>query len=67
VIVAYNGGAFVMNGPDVTGIHSTPFAVSIVVLALVGFVAIIGWAIAGLVSWIGVVFGAALEPRRTTR
>ena len=53
VIVAYNGGAFVMNGPDVTGIHPTPFAVSMVVLALACIVAIIGGAITGLISWIG--------------
>jgi hypothetical protein len=59
VIVAYNGGAFVMNGPDVTGIHSTPFAVSMVVLALAGVAAIIGGAIAGLVSWIGALINTA--------
>ena len=59
VIVAYNGGAFVMNGPDVSGIHSTPFAVSMVVLALAGIVAIIGGAITGLVSWIGALVNTA--------
>jgi hypothetical protein len=59
VIVAYNGGAFVMNGPDVTGIHSTPFAVSMVVLALACIVAIIGGAITGLVSWIGALINTA--------
>jgi hypothetical protein len=59
VIVAYNGGAFVMNGPDVTGIHSTPFAVSMLVLALVSIAAIIGGAIAGLVSWVGALINTA--------
>ena len=50
VIVAYNKNAFVMNGPNVTGIHSTPFAVSMVILALACVVAIIGGAIARLIS-----------------
>ena len=59
VIVAYNGGAFVMTGSDVSGIHSTPFAVSMVVLALAGIVAIIGGAITGLVSWIGALINTA--------
>jgi hypothetical protein len=50
---AYANGAFVMSGPDVTGMHATPYAWGMVGLAIVAALAIIGGFIGGLVSWIG--------------
>jgi hypothetical protein len=50
---AYANGAFVMSGPDVTGVHATPYAWGMVGLAIVAALAIVGGFIGGLVSWIG--------------
>jgi len=50
---AYANGAFVMSGPDVTGIHATPYAWGMVGLGIVAALAVIGGFIGGLVSWIG--------------
>lgn len=59
VIAAYAGGALVMTGPDVTGVNGSAFAWTMVGLVAVGIVAIIGGAIAGLVSWIGALINTA--------
>jgi hypothetical protein len=59
VWIAFAGDAFVMSGPDVTGIRSTPFAVAMVALVVAATVAIIGGGIAGLVSWIGALLNTA--------
>ena len=50
---AYANGAFVMNGPDVVGVHPTPAAWTMVGLAMVAALAVIAGLIGGLVSWIG--------------
>jgi hypothetical protein len=50
---AYANGAFVMSGPDVTGVQATPAAWAMVGLAIVAALAIMGGFIGGLVSWIG--------------
>ena len=47
------GGTFVMSGPDVTGIDTTPFAWAMVGIFFLAMFAIIGGLIGGLVSWIG--------------
>jgi hypothetical protein len=59
VWAAYAGNGFVMNGTDVTGISSTPFAWAMVALATVGCLAMIGGAVAGLVAWIGALLNTA--------
>lgn len=59
VLIAYFSGAFLLNGPDVIGFQPTPGAWTFVVLGLVGVVALIGGAIAGLVAWIGALLNAA--------
>ena len=59
VIAAYAGGAFVMSGPDVTGVNGSAFAWTMVGLAVAGLLAIIGGALAGLVSWIGALLNTA--------
>lgn len=59
VWAAYAGNGFVMNGPDVTAIRSIPFAWAMVAVAIVGILAIIGGAVAGLVAWIGALLNTA--------
>jgi H+/Cl- antiporter ClcA len=53
VWIAYANGAFVMSGPDVIGVQSTPSAWTIVGLGIVAALAMIAGFIGGLVSWIG--------------
>jgi len=59
VLVAYSQNVFVMDGPDVTGFTGTPFAWTMVALAIVALLAIVGGAFAGLVSWIGALINTA--------
>src|SRR6188474_2236324 len=56
---AYANGAFVMSGPDVTGIQPTAFAWSTVGLLVLAMLAIVGGLIGGLVSWIGALLNTA--------
>jgi hypothetical protein len=58
-LAAFAGSELIMDGPDVTGIRGTPFAWSMVALMIVGGLAIVGGAIAGLVAWIGALLNAA--------
>lgn len=53
VWIAYANGAFVMSGPDVIGVQSTPLAWTIVGLGVVAALAMIAGFVGGLVSWIG--------------
>lgn len=59
VWVAYASGAFVMSGPDVIGVQSTPSAWAIVGLGVVAVLAMIAGFIGGLVSWIGALLNSA--------
>ena len=62
---AYANGAFVMSGPDVTGIQPTAFAWSTVGLLVLATLAIIGGLIGGLVSWIGALLNTAQVDDKT--
>jgi hypothetical protein len=62
---AYASGVFVMSGPDVVGIESTPFAWTMVGLAVLAALAIIGGLIGGLVSWIGALLNTAQVEDKT--
>lgn len=53
VWLAYANGAFAMSGPDVIGVQSTPFAWTMIGLAIIAGLAIMAGFIGGLVSWIG--------------
>ena len=53
LIAALAGNVFVMDGPDVVGVTWSGNAWAMVLLGFVGVVAMVGGAIAGLVSWIG--------------
>jgi hypothetical protein len=59
VWAAYASGAFVMSGPDVIGIDPTPFAWTMVGLAILAALAMLGGFIGGLVSWIGALLNTA--------
>jgi len=53
VWIAIANDVFVMNGPDVVGLRGSGLAASMLGLAVVGALAIMGGLIAGLVAWIG--------------
>jgi hypothetical protein len=57
--IAYANGAFVMSGPDVVGIQSTPFAWATVGLAVLACLAMMAGFIGGLVAWIGALLNTA--------
>jgi hypothetical protein len=59
VWAAYASGVFVMSGPDVIGIDPTPFAWTMVGLAILAALAMLGGFIGGLVSWIGALLNTA--------
>jgi hypothetical protein len=59
VIGAWSGNVLTMDGPDVTGIRQSPYAATMLALLVVGGVAMIGGAVAGLVSWIGALLNTA--------
>ncbi|HZA71335.1 MAG TPA: hypothetical protein VE476_00320 [Propionibacteriaceae bacterium] len=65
VWAAYASGVFVMSGPDVVGIEPTPFAWTMVGLAVLAALAIIGGLIGGLVSWIGALLNTAQVEDKT--
>lgn len=58
-LAAFAGSELTMNGPDVTGIRATPFAWSMVAIVVLGGLAIVGGAVAGLVAWIGALLNTA--------
>ena len=57
--VAYAGGAFQMSGPDVVGVNGSASSWTMVALIVLAGLAIVGGAIAGLVSWIGALLNTA--------
>jgi hypothetical protein len=59
VWAAYASGVFVISGPDVIGIDPTPFAWTMVGLAILAALAMLGGLIGGLVSWIGALLNSA--------
>jgi hypothetical protein len=59
VWLAYANGVFEMSGPDVVGVQSTPFAWTMLGLAIVGALAMMAGFIGGLVSWIGALLNTA--------
>ena len=65
VIVAIASNSLVMRGPDVVGIEPTGLAWSMVGVAVLAVLAIVGGAIGGLVSWIGALLNTALLEDKT--
>lgn len=59
VLLAIANGAFVMTGPDITGINASAFTWSLIGLAVVGVLAMVGGAIGQFVAWIGAVLNTS--------
>lgn len=57
--LAYANGNFIMDGPDVVGVQSTPGGWALILLAVVGLLAVIGAVIAQFVAWIGAVINTS--------
>jgi hypothetical protein len=64
-IVGVSGSVFTFDGEDVTGVVWNGSAWAMVLLGLVGVLAIIGGALAGLVSWVGALVNTAQLPDKT--
>jgi hypothetical protein len=63
--LAWANGAFVMDGPDVVGVRSTPGGWLLITLAALGALILIGAAIVQFVAWIGAVINASQLPDKT--
>lgn len=63
--LAYANGNFVMDGPDVVGVRSTPSGWALILLAAVGMFTTIGAVIAQFVAWIAAVVNTARLPDKT--
>jgi amino acid transporter len=57
--LAYANGNFVMNGPDVVGVRSTPFGWVMLALAVVALVTMVGAFVGHIVAWIGALVNTA--------
>jgi hypothetical protein len=65
VLLAFANGVFVMDGHNVVGVQGTPFAWTMVGLAILAALVIMGGAIAGLVSWIGALLNTSQLEEKT--
>jgi hypothetical protein len=63
--LAYANGNFVMDGPDVVGVRSTPSGWALILLAIVGMFTMIGALVAQFVAWIAAVVNTAQLPDKT--
>ena len=57
--LAYDNGTFVMEGPDVVGVRSTPFGWSMLALAGLAVLTMFAALVGQLVAWIGAVVNTA--------
>lgn len=64
--MAYANGSFVMDGPDVVGVTSTPFTWSMVALAGLAVVTMFGAVVAQFVAWIGPLVTTAQPADKTS-
>lgn len=58
-IAAYQTGALIMQGPDVVGVQSSGFGLTMLGLAVVGCLAMAGGGIGQFVAWIGAVLNTS--------
>jgi hypothetical protein len=63
--LAYANNSFVMSGPDVVGVKSTPFGWIMIGLAVVAILVLAGAAIAQFVAWVGAVINTATLADKT--
>ena len=62
---AFASDVFVMDGQRVVGVNGTPLAFTLLGVAVIGGIAIIGGAIAGFVSWIGALLNTSQLQSKT--
>ena len=62
---AYANDTFVMRGPDVVGIESTPFGWVLIALAATGVLVMISAGVAQFVAWVGAVLNTAQLENKT--
>lgn len=63
--LAYANGSFVMSGPDVVGVRSTPFGWVMLALAGVALLVVIGATITQFIAWIAAVLNTAALQDKT--
>jgi hypothetical protein len=63
--LAYANGSFVKDGPDVVGVHATPFGWVMIVLAAVAILVLLTAAITQFIAWVGAVLNTAQLPDKT--
>jgi hypothetical protein len=63
--LAYANNSFIMSGPDVVGVKSTPFGWIMIGLAVVAILVLAGAAIAQFVAWVGAVINTAMLADKT--
>lgn len=63
--IGYANGSFVMNGPDVVGIHASPLGWTLIGLAALAGLALVAAVIVQFVAWIAAVINAAQLPDKT--
>lgn len=59
VAIAFANGVFIMDGPDVIGVRGTGLAWTMVGLAIVASLVVMGGFVGGLVAWIGALLNTA--------
>lgn len=57
--LAYANDSFVMSGPDVTGIRSTPFSWTMIGVAMLAILVMVAGAVAQFVAWLAAVLNTA--------
>jgi preprotein translocase subunit Sss1 len=63
--LAWASGGLIMSGSEVVGVRSQPFTWTMVAVAIVAVVVLIGAAITQFVAWIGAVLDTARLPDKT--
>ena len=63
--IAYANGSFIMDGPDVIGVTSTPFTWSMIALAGLAVLTMFGALVAQFAAWIGALVNTAQLPDKT--
>lgn len=64
-VLAYADDAFIMDGPDIVGLRSTPFTWSMIALAVLAVLTMFVALVAQFVAWIGALVNTVQLPDKT--